>query len=354
VVGGEGKPGEEGIVNKRGQILFFLPALVVFIVFVLIPSTQTLMDSFYSHQGMKRQFVGALYYRYAVTDPKFHQSLANNAGYLLWTLLFEVVVGLALAVGLEKNNRFNNFLRVAFFSPSVLSMVVVGLVFGFLFKDGVGVLPGLLNESRALLTISVISGWASAGFFMIIFLAGLANIPDDVLEAARLDGASDWQTFWRIKLPLLKEVIYVALLICFTGAFKAFDLFWVLLPNQDHTSIVSTLLVKEVIKFDNKGYGSTLAVILTALVLVTTAIIVSAKKLWGRRGGGRFDNTREGGHGRSHARFDWREMLRHFLRRSACRPGGVFHAGIDGGKHAVDLVAAQARRSEAGRNWKGH
>ena len=269
--------------TRRGQFIFFLPAFLLFLVFVLLPSAQTLIDSFYAHEGLNRRFVGALYYRYAVTDPKFHQSLGHNLIYMLWTLLFEVAVGLALAVSLEKNTRFNNFLRVAFFSPAVLSMVVVGLMFGFLCKDGVGVLPGLLNESRALMTISVISGWASAGFFMVVFLAGLANIPEDVLEAALLDGASAWQTFWRIKFPLLREVMLVALLICFTGAFKAFDLFWVLLPNQDHTSIVSTLLVKEVIKFDNRGYGSALAVILTALVLLTVTVIISAKNLW-RRG----------------------------------------------------------------------
>jgi raffinose/stachyose/melibiose transport system permease protein len=269
--------------TRRGQMLFFVPALLLFLVFVLVPSTQTLIESFYSQQGLKRQFVGALYYRYAIADPRFHQALDNNLIYMLWTLLFEVVAGLALAVGLERNTRFNHFLRLAFFSPAVLSMVVVGLVFGFLFKEGVGVLPGMFNESRALVTISVISGWASAGFFMVIFLAGLANVPEEILEAARLDGAGAWQTFWRVKLPLLKEVIYVALLICFTGAFKAFDLFWVLLPNQEHTSIVSTLLVKEVIKFDNKGYGSALAVILTALVLLTVAIVIGAKKLWVNR-----------------------------------------------------------------------
>ena len=266
--------------TRRGQIIFFLPALALFLVFVLIPSAQTLIDSFYSHHGPGRDFVGALYYRYALTDPKFHQSLCNNLVYMLWTLLFEVVLGLALAVGLEKNTRFDHLLRVAFFSPAVLSMVVIGLVFGFLFKDGVGVLPGLLSERRALVTISVISGWASAGFFMVIFLAGLANVPEEVLEAARLDGAGAWQTFWRIKFPLLKEVIYVSLLICFTGAFKAFDLFWVLLPNQDHASIVSTLLVKEVVKFDNKGYGSALAVILTGLVLFTVAAVLGVKSLW--------------------------------------------------------------------------
>ena len=266
--------------TRRGQILFFVPALVLFLVFVLLPSTKTLIDSFYSHHGVGREFLGALYYRYALSDPKFRQSLGNNLIYMLWTLLFEVVAGLSLAVGLEKNTRGHHLLRVAFFSPAVLSMVVVGLVFGFLLKEGVGVVPGMLDEHRAVVTISVISGWASAGFFMVIFLAGLANVPEEVLEAARIDGAGAWQTFWRIKLPLLKEVIYVSLMICFTGAFKAFDLFWVLLPNQEHTSIVSTLLVKEVIKFDNKGYGSALAVLLTALVLLTVAAIVGAKKLW--------------------------------------------------------------------------
>src|ERR1044072_6341811 len=140
--------------TRRGQILFFVPAFALFFVFVLLPCTQTLIDSFYAHEAGQRHFVGGLYYRYAVIDPNFHQSLGNNLVYLFWTLLFEVAVGLALAIGLEKNSPFNHFLRVAFFSPAVLSMVVVGLVFGFMFKDGVGLLPGLLNESRALVTIS--------------------------------------------------------------------------------------------------------------------------------------------------------------------------------------------------------
>jgi raffinose/stachyose/melibiose transport system permease protein len=272
--------------TRRGQIFFFAPALLVFALFVLLPSTQTLVDSFFRHDADGQHFVGSLYYRYAVVDPKFHQALSNNVGYLLWTLLFEAAVGLALALGLERNSRFNHWLRVAFFAPTVLSMVVIGLVFGFLFKDGVGVLPGMFSENRALLTISVISGWAACGFFMVIFLAGLAGIPEDVLEAARLDGVNPWQMFWQIKLPLLKEVLCVALLICFTGAFKAFDLFWVLLPNQDHTSIVATLLVQEVLKFDNRGYGSTLAVLLTVLVFAATLAAVGVKTLWTRLGRG--------------------------------------------------------------------
>ena len=265
--------------TKRGQILFFVPALALFLVFVLLPSTLTLLESVYPQRDGGREWVGGLFYSYALTDPQFRQSLGNNLVYLFLTLIFEVGVGLALAVGLQREGRLNNFLRVAFFSPNVLSLVIVGLVFGFLFKDGVGAWPGWLREGRALLTISVVSGWAYCGFYMIIFLGGLAGIPKEVLEAARIDGAGPWQTFWRIKLPLLRDVLRVALLICFTGAFKAFDLFWVMLPNQDHTSIVSTLLVKEFIRFDNPGYGATLAVLLTLLVFATAGIVFAAKQL---------------------------------------------------------------------------
>lgn len=270
--------------NKRGQIFFFVPALVLFLIFVLLPSTLTLIESVFPMREDGREWVGGLFYSFALRDPQFHQSLYNNLIYLFLTLIFEVVVGLALAVGLQREGRLNNFLRVAFFSPNVISLVIVGLVFGFMFKDGVGIWPGWLREGRALLTISVVSGWAYCGFYMIIFLGGLAGIPKEVLEAARIDGASPWETFWRIKLPLLKDVLWVALLICFTGAFKAFDLFWVMLPNQDHTSIVSTLLVKEFIRFDNPGYGATLAVILTLMVFVTAGVVLGVKSLGSARG----------------------------------------------------------------------
>lgn len=257
--------------NRRGQILFFVPALALFLVFVLLPSTQTWIDSLHRFDGNSRDYVGFQHYRHVATDAKFRVSLQNNLGYLGWTLLFEVCVGLGLALGLERDTRFYRGLRVAFFAPTVLSMVVVGLVFGFLFKDGVGILPGMFQEDRAILTISVISGWAACGYFMILFLAGLSAIPNEVLEAARLDGATGWKLFWHIKLPLMREILYVALLVCFTGAFKAFDLFWVLIPNQDHSSIVATQMVREVLQFDNRGYGSALAVTLTLLVCLAMA-----------------------------------------------------------------------------------
>ncbi|MBI1842445.1 MAG: sugar ABC transporter permease [Verrucomicrobia bacterium] len=254
--------------------------MLVFALFVLLPATQTWVDSVVVWKQGRAEWLGLGLYKMALADGRFQRALGSNLVYFLWTLLFEVVAGLMLALGLERNTRWNQWLRVIFFAPAVLSMVVVGLVFGFLFKDGVGLLPGWLNEGNALLTVSLISGWASAGFFMVIFLGGLAGIPEDVLEAARLDGASAWQTFWFVKLPLLREVVYVALLVCFTGAFKAFDLFWVLFRNQEEGTIVGTLLVREFFQYGHPAYGSALSAILAAVVTAGTILGMKALR-WG-------------------------------------------------------------------------
>ncbi|MCW8138323.1 MAG: sugar ABC transporter permease [Planctomycetota bacterium] len=264
--------------TPRGRHLFFLPALVVLGLFVLVPAAQTLVGSFHrvGPDGAS-EYVGGLYYRYALTDGELHRAFLNNVSYFLLTIPCEVGAGLLLALALEGQGRGRALLRLCFFAPVALSMVVVGLVFGFLFKDGVGVFPGLLAEGKALLTISLVSGWAFAGVYMVIFLAGLSAIPREVEEAARLDGAGAWQVAWHVKLPLLRRTTGVALLLCFVGAFRAFDLFWVMLPNQEHTSVVATLLVREVLQFDDPGYGSALAVLLSGFVLGVLGLVQAVR-----------------------------------------------------------------------------
>ena len=108
--------------TKRGQTLFFLPALGIVAVFLLLPSALTLLESFFAERPGGPSFIGLGYYQYALTDPKFLGSLKNNFIYFLWTLLFEVGAGLALALGLENITPLNRFLRLAFFSPAVLSL----------------------------------------------------------------------------------------------------------------------------------------------------------------------------------------------------------------------------------------
>jgi raffinose/stachyose/melibiose transport system permease protein len=125
------------------------------------------------------------------------------------------------------------------------------------------------DPNTALLAISVVSGWIYAGFYMAIFYAALQRVPKSIIEAARLDGASEWDLFRRIKVPLVRGMTEVAVLLCITGAFQSFDLFFVMTKGgPDHaTEIITTYLVSTVFVDHEVGYGAALSVIMTVVVV---------------------------------------------------------------------------------------
>ena len=137
----------------------------------------------------------------------------------------------------------------------------------------------------ALLAISVVSGWVYAGFYMMIFYAAFRQVPAEVVEAARLDGAGEWQLFRRIKVPMIRGVTAVAILLCVTGGFQGFDLFFVLTNGGPYgsTEIPTTLLVQTVFRNGEVGYGSAMAVLLTAIVVGVGLIYVQAQGRGARR-----------------------------------------------------------------------
>jgi raffinose/stachyose/melibiose transport system permease protein len=130
------------------------------------------------------------------------------------------------------------------------------------------------DKSTALLSLSVISGWIYAGFYMAIFYAGFQRIPSTIIESARLDGATEWQLLRRIKIPMVRNLTEVAVLLCFTGGIQMFDLVYVLTNGgpYDSTQMPTTYLVRVVFRDQQMGYGSSLAVILT-VVVVTVGLI---------------------------------------------------------------------------------
>jgi len=125
------------------------------------------------------------------------------------------------------------------------------------------------DTSTALLAVSFVSGWVFAGFYMMIFYAAFRQIPNEVLEAARMDGAGEWALFRLVKVPMIRNAIAVAILLCVTGGFQGFDLFFVLTNGGPYgsTEIPTTYLVKTVFRNGDVGYGSAMAVVLTAIVL---------------------------------------------------------------------------------------
>ena len=177
-------------------------------------------------------------------------------------------------------------------------MLVIAVLWSFVYSDDIGLINGALrgvgldsltrvwlgDPSTALVAVSVVSGWIYAGFYMAIFYAALMRIPSHVIEAATLDGATESQIFFRIKVPMIRPMIEVAILLCVTGAFQTFDLFYVMTNGgPDHaTEIVTTYFVEVVFRFHDLGYGAALSTIMTAVVVTIGLILV---RLRGKDGG---------------------------------------------------------------------
>jgi raffinose/stachyose/melibiose transport system permease protein len=263
--------------------LFLAPGLLVFGFAVLLPMVLTGGFSFFEWNGFgPMTFVGLDNYARAASDAVFRGSFVHVLIYIVATLILEVMVGLGLA-GLVSMSTGRLWFRVAIFTPVMLPMVVVAVLWSFVYNPDFGLLNGALDAlglgslqriwlgdtSTALLGISVVSGWVFAGFYMMIFYAAFRQIPSEVVEAARLDGAGEWALFRRVKVPMIRNATGVAVLLCVTGGFQGFDLFFVLTNGGPYgaTEIPTTLLVKTVFRDGEVGYGSAMAILLTAIVM---------------------------------------------------------------------------------------
>ncbi len=265
--------------------LLAAPALALFAFAVLGPIVATGVFSFFEWNGFGPfQAVGLDNYLRAFTDPIFRASFLHVTIYIAITIVLELVVGLLLAGLVTARPRGSGFFRVAFFIPVMLPMVVVAVLWGFVYNPDFGLINtsleavGLESWTRvwlgdtqtALIAVSVVSGWVFAGFYMAIFYAGFKQIPNEVVEAAQIDGATEIQAFWRVKVPMIRHVIEIALLLCITGGLQGFDLVYVLTNGGpfNATEIPTTYLVRMVFRNQEVGYGSAMAVIMTAVVLV--------------------------------------------------------------------------------------
>ncbi len=266
-------------------IPYFLvaPAFTIFAIAILGPIMATFGLSLTDWNGFSTpSFVGFENFTHAFHDKIYMNSYWHVAVYVAATLILEVVIGLLLA-GLVSSKSNTTFYRVAFFTPVMLPLVVISVLWTFLLNPDLGILNRLLgqlgleswqhiwlgDQSTALLSISVISGWIFAGFYMAIFYAGFQRIPSTIIESARLDGATEWQLLRGIKIPMIKNLTEVAILLCFTGGIQVFDLVYVLTNGgpYDTTQVPTTYLVRVVFRDQQMGYGSALAVILTLVVV---------------------------------------------------------------------------------------
>ncbi|MFN3649940.1 MAG: carbohydrate ABC transporter permease [Armatimonadota bacterium] len=271
--------------GERRQLRWLgAPALALYLVFVVLPVLAAGALSLFTWDGIAAPaFAGSANYTRALFgDPIFLRSFLNNAVYVGITLVVEVGAGLLFAAALQARLPLAGFWRALFFSPMVLSMVVVGLLGGFVLNPDFGILSSALrglglghldrdwlgDDRTALYAVSLVSGWRYAGFYMALFAAGLARVPPEVLDAGRLDGAGEALLFRRVTLPMLAPVTAIAVLLCVTGGFQAFDLFFVMTDGGPFhsTEIPSLWMVKKAFNRQSLGYGASLGVLLALFV----------------------------------------------------------------------------------------
>lgn len=280
--------------------LFLLPALAVYGTFVVYPFLNTFYLSFHQWDGFGDIRWAGISNFYAsaagegtrslVADEVFRRALRNNVVYWIITLISEVVVGLGLAALLTRCDRGKTFYQLALSTPLMIALVASAVLWRLVLADkGIlnvalesiglgGMRRNWVDADHVVYTVSAISGWAYAGFYMLIFRAGLERIPAELREAATIDGATEWGIFRLIELPLLRPVIAVAVLMCSTGAFRAFDLFYVIVgtARASTSEVASSWLVKNAFTFKFYGYASAIAVAVVVIVMA----LASALSWW--------------------------------------------------------------------------
>ncbi|NJM83097.1 MAG: sugar ABC transporter permease [Tabrizicola sp.] len=279
--------------------VFLAPAVLVYTALMIVPLFGTLKLSMFNEEGAARVFVGLRNFARLFGDPlwsdAFWNALGNNAWFFLIHMLVQNPIGIALAAVLSTPKlRMAAFYRTAIFIPTILSFVIVGFVWKLILSPIWGIAPGMLDliglkglfapwlgkEDYALTSLALISVWQFVGIPMMLIYAALLSIPDEVLEAAEMDGITGSAQFWKIKLPLILPAIGIISILTFVGNFNAFDLIYVAqgaLAGPDYsTDILGTFLYRTFFGFQlqlgDPYMGSAIAGAMFGIILLGVCI----------------------------------------------------------------------------------
>jgi multiple sugar transport system permease protein len=282
-------------VEARWAFAFLAPDLIGFLAFTLIPVVASLALSFVGWNLIRPpRWVGLQNYATAFGDPLFWKVAFNTTYYTLGSVPTGVALSLGLAVLLNQKLRGVVLLRTLYFLPVVSSTVAVALVWRWLYEPdfglvnfalsffGVSPVGWLTTTEWAMPAVIVMSVWKGLGYNMVIFLAGLQGIPRHLHEAAAVDGATAWQRFWHVTLPLLAPTTFFVTVVAVIGSFQVFSQVYVMTgggPAESTTTIVYYIYQKGFREFD-MGYASALAWLLFAVIFAFTLLQFRLQREW--------------------------------------------------------------------------
>ncbi|EQB37460.1 hypothetical protein M948_02640 [Virgibacillus sp. CM-4] len=280
-------------------VITLLPALLLYSFFVIIPIFWSSYYGFFEWSGLgEATYIGFENYMEVIQSSVFWRSFKNNMIIVAASVFGQVPIALALALMLRKRNWFQKVVRSAVFLPMVISTVVVGLIWGYIYDPELGVINAVLravgleswtkswlsDPSVNMYAVAVPIIWNYIGPYLIIFIAAIQNIPSEMEEAAMIDGASGWKKLIYIILPNMCTTIKVAVVLCISGSLKAFDQVFVMTGGgpAESTEILATYMYNNTFLVYRYGYGSAVS----TMIIILSLILIGISQLLMRRKNG--------------------------------------------------------------------
>ena len=289
---------KKGTTRERNEFVwgwaFIFPTMLGLIVLNIIPIFQTIYQSFFKTGDFGRGniFIGLDNYIKMFGDAEVWQSVINTFKYAIVEVPFSIAIALVLAVLLNRKMMGVSAYRTIFFLPMVAAPAAIAMVWRWLFNSEFGLLNHLFGTSInwisdpaiAVFAIAVIGIWSIIGYNMVLFLAGLQEIPRDYYEAASIDGATGINQFFNITVPLLSPTIFFVTITRVIGGLQVFDLIFMVMDKNNpalyKTQSIVYLFYQNSFVENNKGYGSTIVVLLLAIIMVITVFQMWGQKKW--------------------------------------------------------------------------
>ena len=273
---------------------FIIPTMLGLIILNIIPIFQTIYKSFFKTGDFGRGniFVGLENYQTMFADSQVWQALINTIKYAIGEVPFSIASSLVLAVLLNRKMTGRSVYRTIFFLPMVAAPAAVAMVWRWLFNADFGLINHVFgvhvnwvsDPNIAIFSIAVIGIWSIIGYNMVLFLAGLQEVPGDYYEAADIDGASGVRQFFSITLPLISPTIFFVLVTRVIGALQVFDLIFMVMDKSNPALIKTQSLVYLFYEYSfrqkNQGYGSAIVVLLLVVIMIVTVFQMIGQKKW--------------------------------------------------------------------------
>ncbi|NIK66881.1 MULTISPECIES: sugar ABC transporter permease [unclassified Paenibacillus] len=281
--------------NPYTYIAFILPTLVLYALFFVYPVIVSFVYGFFQWDGITQKvFIGLDNFTRLWKDHVFLKSLVNNFYFMAFSLIVNIPLVFLISILISKVGRMRDFYKSAVFVPVVISTATVAILFGVLYNYDSGLInqfirlvapdswarEWLSDPKLAMLSILLANAWQNIGFFIVLCLAAILNIPKEIVEASKIDGINGWNETWLITLPLIRPVLFVMLLLTVSGTMKVLDIVQIMTnggPFQS-TEVMSTYMLKVGFRSMELGYGSAIGVTMFILILVLTGILQKLTK----------------------------------------------------------------------------